>query len=57
MQGQAEVVATQQGAATAVALAEADGQPMAYFVGHNATVKICSLASKAQVGKGKLAAL
>lgn len=49
VQGEAEVVSTQQGPATAVALAEVEGQPTAYFVGHNATLKISSLLSKAQV--------
>lgn len=50
LQAPAAVVSTQQGAATAVALAETDGQPTAYFVGHNATLKILSLSTNTQVG-------
>ena len=49
IQGEATMVASQQGAATAVALAAADGQPTAYFVGHNAALKIHTLSTGAQV--------
>ncbi len=49
MQGKADVVANQQGAASAVALAVANGEPTAYFVGHNAALKIHTLSDKAQV--------
>lgn len=49
MQGSLREVATQQGAATAVALAAPNGDPTAYFVGHNAALKIHSLSSGAQV--------
>jgi len=49
VQGKAEVVANQQGAASAVALAVANGEPTAYFVGHNAALKIHTLSTKAQV--------
>lgn len=48
-QGEATLLASQQGAATAVALAVAEGQPTAYFVGHNAALKIHTLSTKAQV--------
>ena len=49
MQGKADVVANQQGAASAVALAVANGEPTAYIVGHNAALKIHTLSTKAQV--------
>lgn len=49
MQGSTREITTQQGAATAVALASPNGDPTAYFVGHNATLKIHSLSSGAQV--------
>ena len=49
LQGSAREVTAQQGAATAVALASPNGDPTAYFVGHNATLKIHSLSSGAQV--------
>lgn len=51
LQGSTREVTTQQGAATAVALASPNGDPTAYFVGHNATLKIHSLSSGAQVSK------
>lgn len=50
MQEKASVVATQQGAASAVAVAVANGEPNAYFVGHNAALKIHSLYTNTQVG-------
>lgn len=49
MQGKADVVANQQAAASDVALAVANGEPTAYFVGHNAALKIHTLSTKAQV--------
>lgn len=49
LQGKAREITTQQGAATAVSLASPNGEPTAYFVGHNATLKIHSLSSGAQV--------
>jgi len=49
VQGKADVVASQQGAASAVTLGVANGEPTAYFVGHNAALKIHTLSTKAQV--------
>ncbi|DBA77988.1 hypothetical protein WJX77_012160 [Trebouxia sp. C0004] len=57
LKGKADVVASQQGAASAVALAVANGEPTAYFVGHNATLKIHTLSTKAQVRSAKLGSL
>ena len=49
MQGKATTVSSQQGAATAVALAVVGGEPTAYFVGHNSTLKIHTLSTNTQV--------
>ena len=48
LQGAAKEIASQQGAATAVALAAPNGDPTAYFVGHNAALKIHSLSTGSQ---------
>ncbi|KAL3135309.1 hypothetical protein ABBQ32_007505 [Trebouxia sp. C0010 RCD-2024] len=55
--GSLREIATQQGAVTAVALAAPNGDPTAYFVGHNAALKIHSLSSGAQIRSGKLGSL
>ena len=49
VQGKGKLVSSQQASPTAVALAVADGEPTAYFVGHSAALKIHTLSTNAQV--------